>query len=674
MFRPERMLSTSIICLKRDIDTTLEVLNEFGDFHTENATEEILVEYDHNIEKIEGSISDINGLIRQLIVQKAGLTDFLQEPKLPQIQQITAENWQILSETTREEISSLKKEAETINNSLMELREKTDGLQRVKNILAIIQTMGADLEAIEDPKLINITIAGVPKKNLTKLNKSLTGFPIILNTCYLTKETEFICLALPAKYRQEANKILKNHHAEIFTLPEDLPHDTDEAQQEVNKRLSENDRNEKEANSALRKLAETNKNKFFPLRETSQNILTLLQTKRKTLQSERLATIKGFVPEKKYHALVEKVETCLNANALILQNEIVATEDPPTKFRNNRLIKPFEEITKLYGLPHYDELDPTPFIAVSFPLLFGLMFGDMGHGLVLLGGGLALWFLIKKESAIKNMCWILATCGVGAMVAGALFGEFFGKQIFSPLWFSPFNNVLTFLIFSLFVGVVQIMSGLVIELFDYLLTHNVADALLTSVPKISFYLGAVYLVASYQLNFGAWLNGPILFALIPFLFLIFGKTIVSRVTNFSRNSVKIPKEKVSLGERFFESSDLVARLLSNTMSYSRILALLMAHWALILVTYIVAGLVSSGSLLGTVLGAIIIIGGNIFVIALEGLIVFIHVLRLHFYEWFSKFYKGNGTQFRPFKQNFVYSKVTIQKRNQNTQLEKSKLP
>ena len=85
----------------------------------------------------------------------------------------------------------------------------------------------------------------------------------------------------------------------------------------------------------------------------------------------------------------------------------------------------------------------------------------------------------------------------------------------------------------------------------------------------------------------------------------------------------------------------------------------MAHWALILVTYTVAGLVGSASLLGLVLSGIIIVGGNMFVIALEGLIVFIHTLRLHFYEWFSKFYQGNGTEFKAFKQNFVYTEVVF---------------
>jgi V/A-type H+-transporting ATPase subunit I len=85
----------------------------------------------------------------------------------------------------------------------------------------------------------------------------------------------------------------------------------------------------------------------------------------------------------------------------------------------------------------------------------------------------------------------------------------------------------------------------------------------------------------------------------------------------------------------------------------------MAHWALLLVTYTIAGLVGSASILGLILSGIIIVGGNIFVIALEGLIVFIHTLRLHFYEWFSKFYLDSGTEFKPFKQTFVYTDVVL---------------
>ncbi len=128
---------------------------------------------------------------------------------------------------------------------------------------------------------------------------------------------------------------------------------------------------------------------------------------------------------------------------------------------------------------------------------------------------------------------------------------------------------------------------------------------------------------------------------------------------FSRRSVEAQNEQNSLGQRLFESGDFVTRLFSNTISYARILALLMAHWALLLVTYTVAGLIGTASLLGLVLSGKIIVGGNVFVIALEGLIVFIHSLRLHFYEWFSKFYQDSGTEFKAFKQNFIYTEVVL---------------
>jgi V/A-type H+-transporting ATPase subunit I len=216
-----------------------------------------------------------------------------------------------------------------------------------------------------------------------------------------------------------------------------------------------------------------------------------------------------------------------------------------------------------------------------------------------------------------------------------------------------------FLIFSLFVGIIQIMSGLVLEMVNFLFRRNIADAVLTSVPKMGFYIGAVILIAVYGLNFSAWFSGPILLIIVPFVVLVFAKPIFSVLQRFSWSAVGTQNEQNSLGQRLFESGDLVTRLLSNTISYTRILALLMAHWALILVTYTVAGKIGTASFPSLFLSGIIIVGGNVFVIALEGLIVFIHTLRLHFYEWFSKFYQGNGTEFKAFMQNFVYTEVVL---------------
>jgi V/A-type H+-transporting ATPase subunit I len=472
-------------------------------------------------------------------------------------------------------------------------------------------------------------------------------------------------LSVPSKQGADVDKILKAHHAEIFSIPEELPHDVAGALREVTNSLKNYGNKENLVLASLKKIGQENTDKLASWKENTENILALLNAEKKILQSGRLATVEGFVPKKKFAALNEKVHDMLGEKAIVLQKEPEKAQDPPTSLNNNRFVKPFEEITKLYGLPHYDELDPTPFMAISFPILFGLMFGDIGHGLILFVGGLTLFMLIKKNQGIRNVCWIMATCGIAAIVAGALYGEFFGKELFAPLWFSPFSNVFGFLIFSLYLGVTQIMFGIVLEMANFLVNHNVADAVLVSVPKIAFYSGAVYLISVYELNIGEWFSGPILLVLVPFVVMAFAKPAFVAVSNISlmrRTGTQVEKELAgvkegSLGQSISESGDLLTRLLSNTISYSRILALLMAHWALLLVTYTIAGLIGSASIPALLLSGIIIIGGNLLVIALEGLIVFIHTMRLHFYEWFSKFYQGTGTEFSPFKQNFVYTEV-----------------
>ncbi len=199
------------------------------------------------------------------------------------------------------------------------------------------------------------------------------------------------------------------------------------------------------------------------------------------MESKHLVTIKGFVPKKEFNALETKIDDKVD-KVLLVEKETEPQEaqdepkDPPTKIHNHSFAKPFEIITSLYGIPHYDEVDPTPLMAITFPLLFGFMFGDAGHGLVLLSIGLTLGFLIKKNQGIRSFGWILAACGIGAIFAGILFGEFFGKNIFPPLWFDPFEDVTDFLLFSLFIGIIQIMSGFVIDFVNYILRGNIIDA------------------------------------------------------------------------------------------------------------------------------------------------------------------------------------------------------
>ena len=666
MFRPERMSETSIICVKQDVESVLQTLSSFGEFHIEQATEDAsLTDYSQNIQKAEESLSNINELIKQLCQEKTGLLDIFKVSQ-PNKTQVTAENWQALSESTIQQVLTLKKEVDDVNTSLSSLQERIAQLNHIKDMLTTMETMKTDLIAMEELKLIHVAVANLPHKNFDGLKTALADFSLVLHRSYLTKETDFLSLAVPSKQGSDVEKILKLHHAETFTIPKDLPRGVAQALTEVNNQLKQNMQKEKAFSDALNKLSKENMNKLTSWKETTGNILALLNAKRKILESGRLATVQGFVPKKKSQALTKKIHEMLGEKAIVLQKEPVEDQDPPTSLSNNRFVRPFEEITRLYGLPHYDELDPTPIMAITFPILFGLMFGDIGHGLILLVGGLTVGLLIKKNQGIRNVCWIMAACGVAAIVAGALYGEFFGKELFAPLWFSPFKNVFDFLIFSLVVGVIQIMSGMFMEMANFLIKHNVIDAVLTSIPKIAFYVGGVYVVIVYKLNIGAWFSGPVLLIILPFIILVIAKPTFMAASHFSFRSIQTEGQEElkkggegSFGQSLFESGDLVTRLLSNSISYTRILALLMAHWALLLVVYTVADLIGFASIPTLIASGIIIVFGNIFVLGLEGLIVFIHSLRLHFYEWFSKFYGGTGTEFNPFKQSHVYTEVVL---------------
>ena len=660
------MTLASIICVRQDVEPVLAALNIFGEFHIEQTAENTsLTDYSQSIQKTEESLSYINELIKQLSQEKAGMLDLFKVTQ-PTRTQVTAENWQAMLESTSQQVLVLKKEVDELNASLSTVQEKITQLNHIKDMLTIMDKMNVDLAAIKELKLVQITAATVPHKNFERLKTALNEFPLILHRSDLTKENDFILLSVPSKQGADVDKILKAHRAEIFSIPEELPHDVTGALDKVDNSLKDNGNKEKLVFASLKKLGQENSNKLASWKETTENILVLLNAEKKILQSGRLATVEGFVPKKSFAALQEKVHDMLGEKAIVLQKELEEAQDPPTSLKNSRFVKPFEEVTKLYGLPHYDELDPTPFMAITFPILFGLMFGDIGHGLILFVGGLALFLLIKKNQGIRNVCWIMATCGIAAIVAGTLFGEFFGKEIFAPLWFSPFNNVFAYLIFSLYIGVAQITLGLSLEMANSLLKRDVVDAALVTAPKMAFYLSAVYLITVYQLNIGAWFSGPVLLILVPFFFMVFAKPAFVAISKLSamrpaQTQKVLATEAIegSLGQSLFESGDTVTRLLSNTISYTRILALLMAHWALVLVTYTVAGMIGTASILALVLSGIVIIGGNLFVIALEGLIVFIHTMRLHFYEWFTKFYHDSGTEFSPFKQNFVYTEVVF---------------
>lgn len=428
---------------------------------------------------------------------------------------------------------------------------------------------------------------------------------------------------------------------------------------------------------------------FVPLNKKQNVIQNLIKTFKEEIFIESLEISKK-------HKTIEQDQNKVNNIALGTSKELKSVkrdgdievltpetseetdlrDETPTIMKNFFLFRPFETLTRMYGTPSYSEIDPTPVLFFTFPILFGLMFGDMGHGICLILAGLigAIVFGKRKGDDFYNLCWIIFYCGWGAVLGGFLYGEFFGMDNIlgyelKPVSFiipfkgiitlhNPLENIMTVFIFAILVGVFHINLGWFIQGLNYLKQSRKYLALADSYCKIALLSGGTILVFIWGFNINSWLiyPYPILLPLIPGLLLI----ILKPIGKIFRLSYMKPKSVGELmGEGTMETFDTVLSIMSNVASYIRILALALAHIALMLSIKAVIGLIQGEGILIQILIVIGLIFGNLFVILLEGILVFINAIRLHFYEFFFKFYKGSGTEFFPFYLDDKFSTINF---------------
>jgi len=349
-------------------------------------------------------------------------------------------------------------------------------------------------------------------------------------------------------------------------------------------------------------------------------------------------------------------------------------EITPTVMKNFFMVRPFETITKLYGTPTYYEIDPTPIIAFTFPLLFGLMFGDIGHGIVLIISGLlgALIFR-KRKGDILRLSWIIFFCGWAAFFVGFLYGEFLGHdeiEIFGiVLWDfeknpiilpiigslnDPLGNILDVFYFAIIIGVFQINLGWFIQFLNYWKQKRKFLALSDSLVKILLLTGGAVLLFNWGFDINSWVGPPypIFLVIIPGILLLILKPLGKL---FKISYLQEESFGGLLGEGSVEAFDTVLSVISNVASFIRLLALALAHIALLFAINAMAELIEGESIGVEIVNIIGLTFGNIIVILLEGILVFINSLRLTFYEFFFKFYQGSGIDYFPFYLDNDYS-------------------
>lgn len=322
---------------------------------------------------------------------------------------------------------------------------------------------------------------------------------------------------------------------------------------------------------------------------------------------------------------------------------------PPTKLKNPRLLKPFEMFTRMYGLPAYNEIDPTIFIALTYAFIFGAMFGDVGQGLVLLVGGFAL-YKVKK----MNLAAIISCAGFFSTIFGFMFGSVFGfENIIDAIWLHPSKAMMnvpfigklnTVFIVAIGFGMILIIITMIMNIINSVKAHDKERLLFDTngLAGLVFY-GALTAVLALFMAGKPLPAGMILLVMfvLPLLLIAFKEPL----TNLVERKAKIMPDGKGMFfvQTFFEMFEVLLSYFSNTLSFVRIGAFAVSHAAMMEVVLMLAGAEN-----GSTGNMVVIVLGNIFVCCLEGLIVGIQVLRLEYYEMFSRFYKGTGREFKPY--------------------------
>ncbi|NLH15083.1 MAG: V-type ATP synthase subunit I [Phycisphaerae bacterium] len=376
--------------------------------------------------------------------------------------------------------------------------------------------------------------------------------------------------------------------------------------------------------------------------------------------TEQVVLLEGWVKEKDF-ARLETIVKSSKASS-VERMEVTADEETPVEIDNPVSVRPFESITRLYGLPIPSSVDPTPFLAPFFAIFFGLCLADAGYGLILVA--LLAWF-IRKVQGDKKILWMLLICGITTFLAGVLTGSWFGDAIASlipqqtavyrvlsgirdkSMLFDPMTQPMTFFLLSLALGYLQIQFGLFIALIHNLRRKDFSAAVFDQLSWILMLNLLLGLGLSKAGQFPKeWSSAFGIGLIVPAAMILF----------FSGRGLpwggRIGIGSFQLFSTVFYGGDI--------LSYVRLMALGMVGSGFGMAINVLVKLVMDVPYVGWLLGAVVFVGGHLFNLALSLLGAFVHSLRLQFVEFFPKFFTGGGRPFEPLRQEYEHVWITTQ--------------
>jgi len=546
-------------------------------------------------------------------------------------------------------VEPIEQELHQASEQMVNEQKKIEQLESFLNQLEPLADVDVDVNALRHPQYLYSILGILPAANIERLKTSLARIPFVFLTLRQEDQKAVAWLAGTKRNAEILDRAARSAYLNPLSLPEayqgtwpeiihTLRMDIELAQERLAKQRS-----------AMTRLHQGQ-------RQQLQTLLWCLRASR--ILAEAIGRfgrlhytylIVGWVPSSQVAGFAQRLRQ-------VSQDMLIETfaskrgslkQIVPVALNNPKILRPFQQLVTTYARPLYEEVDPTFLTALTFPFLFGAMFGDVGQGvLIALLGALLASRKIQALRSLAGLGELVTACGLAATLFGFLYGSAFGfENVLPALWIRPMNNVPTSLAAAIGVGVVLLSIGLLISVLNAWTKKDWGGLLFDAhgIAGLALYWSLVGL--AIEVMIGKFPIPPLVLAMLAILAglgVMFSEALKRLIER------EQPVVEGGLGtyivRSVFELFETLISLLSNSISYVRVGAFAVAHMGLSAVIFILAELIGPGQSAGY---WIVIIVGNLFIIGFEGVIVGIQAMRLEYYELFSKFFTGGGMRYEP---------------------------
>ena len=629
----EKMKLLHITGPKNDIDRVVKQYLEQYDIHFENAMTSL-----NNLKNVRPFVE--TNLYKEAAKKGEELKQYLETSRRTDLQ-VTPEQAQEIILGAYSQLEDVVGKKEELNGKIRELKEW---------MAQTAPFIGLDFELckLRDFHFIDYRFGKIQVENYHKLEEYVFHNPYTLfYECNNDSEYVWGVYFVPHTHLEEVEAVYASFEFEDIEVPDDLEDTPRQAFEGAEKLLREHEKDLERLQMQALELVKTQEQEILAACEcldsycSNFGIRKFAACTRSENGSGEYYILYGWMSKKDAEKLQREIAMDEKVNCVEEEPGNDVRSKPPTKLKNPAILKPFELFVEMYGLPAYHEMDPTLFIALTYTFMFGVMFGDVGQGACLILGGTLLY-------KFKNMrlAGVVAVAGIWSVVFGFLYGSFFGFEDAIPaLWMKPMDNIMDTLMLAIGFGAGLILVAMILNMINAVRAKEYGRLFFNQSGLAGLVCYGFVVICALLFVTGNGLPAAALIGIavgVP-LAAILMKEPLSHLIEKKKDIFPEGSKAMFFIEALVEGFDVVLSYATNTISFVRVGAFALSHAGMMGVVLTLAGLEKGSP------NWRIIVLGNFLVACLEGLVVGIQVLRLEYYEMFSRFYTGNGKPFVSFK-------------------------